>query len=131
LHIVKHATSSFGKHEEMKGAPSPEKVAPPTQLLMSGVLQKKGLIFWNKRYVTLDSLGILQYFDVKQQKSAAARATIDLTNPLTHILHRTTGTETLKLVTPQQSYVFKTTDRTTNFESWICALETFKTLTKV
>ena len=115
----------------MKGAPAPEKVAPPIQLLMSGVLQKKGLIFWNKRYVTLDSLGILQYFDVKQQKSAAARATIDLTNPLTHILHRTTGTETLKLVTPQQSYVFKTTDRTTNFESWICALETFKTLTKV
>ena len=67
---------------------------------MSGVLRKKGLIFWNKRFVILNSEGLLQYFDVKQQKSAA-RATIDLTNPLTHILHRTTGTETLKLVTPQ------------------------------
>ena len=67
---------------------------------MSGVLRKKGLIFWNKRFVTLNSEGLFQYFDVKQQNSAA-RATIDLTNPLTHILHRTTGTETLKLVTPQ------------------------------
>jgi hypothetical protein len=66
MQIAKHATSSFGNHEEMKGVPSPEKVAPATQLLMSGVLQKKGLIFWNKRYVTLDSQGILQYFDVKQ-----------------------------------------------------------------
>ena len=97
---------------------------------MSGVLRKKGLIFWNKRFVILNSEGLLQYFDVKHQNSAA-RATIDLTNPLTHILHRTTGTETLKLVTAQQSYIFKSSDRTTNFQSWLTALETFKTLTKV
>jgi hypothetical protein len=130
LQIAKHATSSFGKLEEMKGAPSPEKVAPPTKLVMSGVLKKKGLIFWNKRYVTLDSAGIVQYFDVKQQDSAA-RATIDLMNPLTHILHRTTGTQTLKLVTPHESFIFKATYRTKNFESWLSALESFKTLTKV
>ena len=101
LQIAKHATSSFGKLEEMKGAPSPDKLTPTTHVLMSGVLKKKGLIFWNKRYVTLDSAGIVQYFDVKKQDSAA-RATIDLTNPLTHILHRTTGSQTLKLVTPQE-----------------------------
>lgn len=114
----------------MKGAPSPEKLAPPTQLVMSGVLKKKGIIFWNKRYVTLDSAGIVQYFDVKQQDSAA-RATIDLTNPLTHILYRMKGTQTLKLVTPHESFIFKASDRTKNFESWLSALESFKTLTKV
>jgi hypothetical protein len=66
--------------------------------LEAGILKKKGLVFWNKRHVTLDNQGLLKYYDTKNRLNP--RATIDLTSPFTHILYKTSKTETIKVVTP-------------------------------
>ena len=34
-------------------------------IIMSGILRKKGLIFYNNRFLTLNAKGILNYYDPK------------------------------------------------------------------
>jgi len=95
------------------------------------VFKKKGIFFWNKRNVIIDSKGVLKYFDVNENQNA--RSTIDLTNALTHILHLNIGTrkEMIKVVTPDQSYNFKSASNSLNLKPLISVLSTFKQITQV
>ena len=47
-------------------------------ILMRGTLRKKGLIFLNERIVTIDSKGILRYFNC--DKPGIVKGSVDLTS---------------------------------------------------
>lgn len=85
-------------------------------LVYSGTLLKKGIIFYNTRFVTINVKGLLQYYDPKNL--IRSRAQIELADKFTVAFIRrkkkcSPDSGRIEIVTPEASYIFKVSSKVT------------------
>ena len=83
--IKRNRSSSLGELEKSFSSNDENSMI----LIKSGILKKKGIIFYNNRVVTLSAKGLLTYYDTKNTKKP--RGSINFNDPGIRVSHIISG----------------------------------------